>query len=85
MSRTTSGIVVQRLLRRLDDDVHAVAEHVELGVGDEGGDLDQGVVPEVETGHLAVDPDHLVVAFGHGGHPRGRGAAAHRHRLFTLA
>ncbi len=34
----------QRRGRRADHDVHAVAEHVQLGVGDQGGHLDQRVV-----------------------------------------
>ena len=49
-----------RLVRRLDDDVDAVAEHVEVEVGDQGRDLDQRVVLQVETGHLAVDPDQAL-------------------------
>ena len=53
--------LVQRLGRRLDDQVDAVAEHVEVEVGDQRGHLDQGVGPEVEAGHLAVDPHESVV------------------------
>jgi hypothetical protein len=58
--------LVQRLLRRLDDDVDALAQHVELEVRDERRDLDQRVRTEVESGHLAVDP-HQSVA--HDGQP----------------
>ena len=47
-----------------DDDVDAVAEDVELGVGDDGGDLDERVGAQVEAGHLAVDPDDAVVGEG---------------------
>src|SRR5690606_39334758 len=47
----------------VDDDVNAVSEHVEVAVGDEHGDLDEGVAPQVEPGHLAVDPHQPV---GHG-------------------
>ena len=49
---------------RFDHEVDALAEHVELAVGDQRGYLDQGVVGEVQTGHLAVDPDQLPT------HPR---------------
>ncbi len=48
---------VELLVVGVDDHVDAFAEHVEIGVGDQGGHLDQRVVAEVETGHLAVDPD----------------------------
>ena len=58
--------LLQRLGRRLDDEVDAVAEHVEVEVGHERGHLDECVGPEVETGHLAVDPDE---SFVHEGHP----------------
>ena len=57
--------LVERLRGRLDDDVDAVAEHVELEVGDEGRDLDEGVGLEVEPGHLAVDPHQVFI---HGRH-----------------
>ena len=49
------------LLRgRTDDDVDALAEDVQLAVGDQGGDLDEQVAAEVEPGHLAVDPHQPV-------------------------
>jgi hypothetical protein len=54
------GHLVQRLGRRLDDLIDAVVEQVELAVGHQAGDLDQRVVRQVETGHLAVDPDEPV-------------------------
>ena len=53
--------LVERLGGRLDDHVDAVAEHVEVEVGDQGRDLDQRVGAEVEPGHLAVDPDQSFV------------------------
>ena len=46
-SRASADVVahlLDRLGRRLDDDVDAVAEHVEVEVGHQGGDLDQRVV-----------------------------------------
>src|SRR5699024_511534 len=51
----------QRLGRGLDDDVDAVPEDVQIGVGHEHGDLDESVALLVESGHLAVDPDDAVV------------------------
>ena len=44
-------------------------EEVEVGVGDEAGEGEDGVFFEVETGHFAVDPDEgmLGAGFGHGG------------------
>ena len=59
MVRTKSSICSSGSVRRFDHDVDAVAEDVELVVGDEDGKLDQCVVDEVETGHLAVDPDDV--------------------------
>ena len=53
--------LLQRRGGRLDDQVDAVAEDVELVVGDEGRHLDEGVVLQREAGHLAVDPHQLVV------------------------
>ena len=53
--------LVECLGGRLDDDVDAVTEHVEVEVGDQGCDLDQRVGAEVEPGHLAVDPDQSLV------------------------
>ena len=61
------GHGVESLLRRLDHQVDAVADDVQLGVGDEQRDLDKGVGAQVEAGHLAVDP-HQVVA--HSAHSR---------------
>ena len=52
----------------MDHDIDALAEDVEVPVGDEHGDLDQRVVGEVEAGHLAVDPYQTVV------HPGSLGA-----------
>src|SRR5699024_5802945 len=51
----------QGLGRGLDDDVDAVPEDVQIGVGHEHGDLDESVALLVESGHLAVDPDDAVV------------------------
>ncbi len=55
------GHAGERGLVGVDDDVDALAEHVELTVGDQDGDLDQRVAAEVEAGHLAVDPHQTIV------------------------
>ena len=68
-SRTKSFIWSSASAGRLDDQVDAVAEHVEVEVGHQGRHLDQRVGPEVEPGHLAVDPDE---SFVHGRHPTSR-------------
>ena len=72
MLRTKSVIWLERLGRWLHDQVDALAEHVEIEVGDEGGDLDQRVGAQVEPGHLAVDPDesfvHVASAYCHAVH-----------------
>ena len=65
--------LVQRRGGGFDDQVHPVAEHVELTVGDQGGDLDQRILGDVQTGHLAVDPDHHLVHPTHSRHRIGGG------------
>src|SRR5207253_2735377 len=57
------GHRVQDRVGGVDHHVDALAEDVQVGVGDQRGDLDQGVFAEVEAGHLAVDPHQIV------GHP----------------
>ena len=52
--------LVQRLGGRLDNQVETLAEHVEFAVGDQAGDLDQGVALQVEPCHLTVDPHQPV-------------------------
>ena len=61
MSRTTSGMPASADVVGVDDDVDAVAEDAQLAVGDQRGDLDERVAPQVEAGHLAVDPHQTVV------------------------
>jgi hypothetical protein len=66
------GHPLELLGGRPDDHVDAVTEHVELGVGDQGGDLDEQVRAQVEARHLAVDPHQSVArAICHGAHPTG--------------
>jgi hypothetical protein len=50
----------EHLIARLDHDVDPVAEDVEVPVGDQRGHLDQPVAEEIQTGHLAVDPDEFA-------------------------
>ncbi len=45
----------------VDDHVDAVAQNVEVTVGDQGGDLDQFVLLEIEAGHFAIDPHQFVL------------------------
>ena len=54
----------------MDDDVDAVVERRELGVGDDARDLDDRVALDVEAGHLEVEPHQMVVvrASGHERH-----------------
>src|SRR5690606_12805143 len=62
--------------RRPDDEVDPLPEDVQLEVGDEDGHLDEGVVDDVQAGHLAVDPDDAVgqrtggAGFGHAPNPK---------------
>ena len=51
---------VQRLVVRVDHHVDAVAQHVELGIGDQSGNLDELVLAQIETGHLTVDPHQKI-------------------------
>src|SRR5690606_41750467 len=52
--------------RRLDHHVHALAEHVELGVGHQDGDLHQRVGHRIESGHLTIDPHEVLCCCCHG-------------------
>src|SRR3954447_437838 len=53
--------LVERLGWWLDHDVDALTEHVELEIGDERRDLDEGIRPQVQPGHLTVDPHQTVI------------------------
>ena len=52
---TTSIILGQGVLVGVDHHVDAVAEHIQVAVGDQRGDLDEPVLAQVKSGHLAVD------------------------------
>jgi hypothetical protein len=53
--------LVKRLGRRLDDQVDPVVEQRQLGIGDDARDLDQRIALDIESCHLAVDPNQPVV------------------------
>lgn len=57
--------LLQRSVFGFDDDVHAIAQDVEVRICDQGGYLDQGVVLKVQAGHLAVDPDDAFISNRH--------------------
>ena len=50
----------------VDDHVDAGVERHEGAVGDQRRDLDDHVTPDVEAGHLEVEPDEPVVSGGLG-------------------
>ena len=43
-----------------DREHRAFGQFDELGVGDDGGDFQNGVGIRVETGHLEIEPDQSV-------------------------
>ena len=47
----------QHVGRLVDHEVGALGHDVELVVGDQRGDLDDGVALRVQPGHLQVEPD----------------------------
>ena len=57
--------VVERGLVGLDDDVESGVEDVQVEVGDDDGDLDEFVDLDIESRHLAVDPDEPISGIGH--------------------
>jgi hypothetical protein len=38
-----------------------LGDHLEIGIGNEGGNLDDVVIERIESGHFKVDPDQMVV------------------------
>ena len=53
--------MVHGLLRRLDDVIHALIQHVQVKIGGDHGHLDEFVATEdVKSGHLAIDPHQHV-------------------------
>ena len=51
---------------RLDNIVHALVEHVEIEIGGDDGHLAQLVVEDIQSGHLAINPDHARILRGIG-------------------
>ena len=47
---------LQLVRRRMDDDIRAFRDGLELVVGDHRGDLDDHITRRVKTGHLEVHP-----------------------------
>ena len=35
-------------------------QHIQIGVGDDGGDLNDAILLGAQTGHFQVDPDQVV-------------------------
>ena len=54
---------VEDVVMGVDHDVEALVDDLEIGIGDQDGDLDEGVATQIEASHLAVDPHQF---FGHG-------------------
>ena len=50
----------------MDDDVDAVVERRQVGVGDDARDLDDRVLFDVEARHLEVEPHEGVVVGARG-------------------
>ncbi len=51
----------QRVVVGVDHDVHTLAEHVEIAVGNQRGDFDEFVASDPQTGHFAIDPNKFVL------------------------
>jgi hypothetical protein len=51
--------------------INAIANHIELRVGHENCDFDEGIGREIEPGHLAINPNEVGQHSGHG--LKGRG------------
>ena len=60
ISVTTSIIPDSGVIVGMDHHVDAVAEDVQIAVGDQSRDLDEAVRAKVQPGHLAVDPHQFV-------------------------
>ena len=50
-----------------DHEVDTLAQDIELGVGDEHRDFNEGIVGDIQTRHLAVHPDEFGVVICHSG------------------
>jgi len=50
----------------MDNDIHALADDVEIRVGHQNGDFNQSVGGQVQPRHLAINPDEVRQRCGHG-------------------
>ena len=55
----------QFILGGMDDEVDALAQDIEVAIGDDGSDLDDDVTFGVQARHLQIDPDEAVVFCGY--------------------
>jgi hypothetical protein len=53
---------VERCIGLLDCHARPFGQYVELGIGNDGGDLDDDIIVGVQTGHFQIDPDEIVGA-----------------------
>ena len=53
---------LEQAIRLLDRDHRPFGDNIELGIGDQGGHLDDPLPVRVEAGHLQVDPDQTLAA-----------------------
>ena len=51
----------ERVVGRVDDEVGALVDDLQVVVGDERGDLDDQCACRVETGHLEIHPNQHVI------------------------
>src|SRR5690606_4131092 len=51
---------VEQRIGLLDGQRRPFGEHVQLGVGDDGGNFDDHVLVRIQTGHFQVDPDQVI-------------------------
>ena len=52
--------LVKSLLRRFDQQVHAIAKDIQLRVGHQGRHFDKSIGSQIEPGHLTIDPHQSV-------------------------
>ena len=73
--------------RRVHDEVDALVDEVELGVGDQHRDLDDGVADGVQPRHLEVDPHEPVghLRSRHGTNPNGRASCPYPRNLTPVS
>src|SRR5690606_19225679 len=59
----------QPLLRMANRELRSVGEDVEVAIGDDRGDLQDGVVVRIEPSHFEVDPDQVAIVDSVHAHP----------------